>query len=106
MAKKNTATETAEAVNETVAVPDAVPAEEEAAVNEKAAEPDSEEEKKSPFAVCESEYTMDELAAGAETAFGCMPEMVMAALMERRIERCTKAEAAEIVEAFKRKEVV
>ncbi len=52
-----------------------------------------------------SEYTIDELAAGAEAAFGCMPEMVMAALMEKKITKCSKAEAAEIVEAFKKKEV-
>ena len=52
-----------------------------------------------------SEYTIEELAAGAESAFGCMPEMVMAALMEQKVTKCSKAEAAKLVEAFKKKEV-
>ncbi|MCI8564297.1 MAG: hypothetical protein HFH69_12435 [Lachnospiraceae bacterium] len=53
----------------------------------------------------EAVYTVEELAAGAETLYGTRPECVTAALREKGITACAKEEAGEIVGRFIRKEV-
>lgn len=64
-------------------------------------------EPKAAKSVSKSEpvYTIREFAAGAEKVFGTAPDIVRAALMEKGINKCTKAEAVKIVDAFKNKEV-
>ncbi len=47
-----------------------------------------------------SMYKAEELVAGAEGAFGVMPECVAAALRQAGITECTKEEAARAVKAF------
>lgn len=53
----------------------------------------------------ESMYTLEEFAANAEELFGTRPECVFAALKQKGIMECTKAKAAEIVKAFRGREV-
>lgn len=53
----------------------------------------------------EAVYTVEELAAGAETLFRTRPECVTAAFREKGITACTREEAGEIVGRFIRKEV-
>lgn len=53
----------------------------------------------------ESVYTLEEFAANAESIFGTSYECVCAALKEKGIAQCTKAEAMEIVKAFCGREV-
>lgn len=53
----------------------------------------------------ESVYKAEELAAGAEDAFGTTPECVLAALRQARITECTKEEAAKAVKAFRERKV-
>lgn len=53
----------------------------------------------------ESVYKAEELAAGAEEAFGTTPECVGAALGYARVAECSKEEAARIVKAFRERKV-
>lgn len=53
----------------------------------------------------ESVYTMEEFAVNAEAIFGTSYECVCAALKEKGIAQCTKAEAMEVVKAFCGREV-
>lgn len=53
----------------------------------------------------ESIYKAEELAAGAEEAFGTTPECVAAALREAGIAECTKDEAKKTVKAFRERKV-
>lgn len=52
-----------------------------------------------------SVYTVDEFCSNAESLFHTMPECVRAALKEKGIEQCDKAEAEKIVREFMKKEV-
>lgn len=53
----------------------------------------------------ESVYKAEELAAGAEEAFGTTPECVAAALGQAGITECSKEEASKIVKAFRERKV-
>ena len=53
----------------------------------------------------ESMYTLEEFVANADELFGVRPECVFAALKQIGIQECTKAKAAEIVKAFRGREV-
>lgn len=53
----------------------------------------------------EALYSLEEFVANAETAFNTSPECVFAALKQSGITECTKSKAAEIVKAFRRREV-
>lgn len=53
----------------------------------------------------DSVYKAEELAAGAEEAFGTTPECVAAALGQAGIMECTKEEAVKIVKAFRERKV-
>lgn len=53
----------------------------------------------------ESVYTIDEFCNNAQTLFHVMPECVRAALKEKGIKQCKKAEAEKIVKEFMKKEV-
>lgn len=53
----------------------------------------------------ESMYTPEEFVANADELFGVRPECVFAALKQSGILECTKAKAAEIVKAFRGREV-
>ena len=53
----------------------------------------------------ESVYKAEELAAGAEDAFGTTPECVAAALRQAGIAECTKEEAEKTVRAFRERKV-
>lgn len=53
----------------------------------------------------DSVYTVDEFCNNAQSLFNAMPECVRAALKEKGIEQCEKAEAEKIVKAFMRKEI-
>lgn len=53
----------------------------------------------------DSVYTVDEFCNNAQRLFGTMPECVRAALKEKGIEQCNKAEAEKIVREFMKKEV-
>ena len=53
----------------------------------------------------ESIYKAEELAAGAEEAFGTTQECVMAALRQSGITECTKEDAASIVKAFRERKI-
>ena len=53
----------------------------------------------------ESVYKAEELAAGAEEAFGTTPECVAAALGHAGKAECSKEEAAKIVKAFRERKV-
>lgn len=62
--------------------------------------------KASPFAKkSESVYKAEELAAGAEEAFGTTQECVLAALKQAGIAECTKEEAEKAVKAFRERKV-
>ncbi|MCI9047987.1 MAG: hypothetical protein HFG71_12090 [Hungatella sp.] len=50
-------------------------------------------------------YTLEEFVANADELFGVRPECVFAALKQIGIQECTKAKAAEIVKAFRGREV-
>lgn len=52
-----------------------------------------------------SVYKAEELAAGAEEAFGTTQECVMAALRQAGITECTKEEAEKTVKAFRGRKV-
>ncbi len=52
-----------------------------------------------------SVYKAEELAAGAEEAFGTTQECVLAALRQDGITECTKEEADKIVKAFRGRKV-
>ncbi len=53
----------------------------------------------------ESVYPIRDIAANAQVLFGVSPDLALAALLEKQLKECTKAEATEIVNAFKTKEV-
>lgn len=53
----------------------------------------------------ESQYTVDEFVANAESLFGTKPECVKAALMKKDVAMCTKSEAEKIIKEFMKKEV-
>lgn len=53
----------------------------------------------------ESMYTPEEFTANADELFGVRSECVFAALKQNGILECTKAKAAEIVKAFRGREV-
>lgn len=53
----------------------------------------------------EDVYTIEEFAANAEVLFHTRPECVIAALRERGIAECGKAQAEKIVNAFNKREV-
>lgn len=53
----------------------------------------------------ESVYKAEELAAGAEEAFGTTQECVLAALRQAGITECTKEEAEKTVKAFRGRKV-
>lgn len=52
-----------------------------------------------------SVYKAEELAAGAEEAFGTTQECVLAALRQAGIAECTKEEAEKAVKAFRGRKV-
>lgn len=52
-----------------------------------------------------SVYKAEELAAGAEDAFGTTQECVLAALRQAGIAECTKEEAEKAVRAFRERKV-
>lgn len=51
------------------------------------------------------EYSVSEFCMGARQIFGVGPDIVRAALLEKGVTTCSKAEAEKIVKAFKEKEV-
>lgn len=53
----------------------------------------------------ESVYSVEEFCSSAQELFHVRPECVRAALAEKKITQCSKAEAEQIVEAFMKKEV-
>ncbi|MCM1245496.1 MAG: hypothetical protein NC293_07625 [Roseburia sp.] len=53
----------------------------------------------------DSVYTVDEFCSNAQSLFHTMPECVRAALKEKGIEACNKAEAENVVKEFMKKEV-
>ncbi len=63
------------------------------------------QEKASNVKQQEAVYTLEEFAANAEDIFGAGPECVFAALKEKKITKCTKQKAREIVRAFCGREI-
>ncbi len=53
----------------------------------------------------ESRYTVEELAAAADTVFHTSPDVVRAALRLKGVQKATQKEAAQLVRAFRKMEV-
>lgn len=52
-----------------------------------------------------SVYTMEEFAANAVKLFGVRREIVVAAFLDKGVEKCTKGQAKEIIDKFRKREV-
>lgn len=52
-----------------------------------------------------SVYTMEEFALNAGTLFGVRQEIVVAAFLDKGVKKCTKEQAKDIIENFKKREV-